>query len=1014
MASSDAGRGRDFHHPFTPYDIQVQFMNAVYDCLQEGHIGIFESPTGTFTRVGGLAVWQLTYLQARYGKSLSLICGSLTWLRDHKRKALDDELNVEDADADEPAWMVEHAREEQRQRLLRHRHDLEARLVKIREREQREKERYAKGIPVQKKTRLDDGPRVSTAPEDDDLVLDDYESDDASNAKAVAPGTEGLSVETQALMKRFAPNPGDAHSEEDGEKEEMKIFYCSRTYSQLDQFVNELRRIRWISSPDRPGPAERDPPASDTAAETLKHLALGSRSKLCINDKVTKGASDATINERCLDLQRPATPKDRRCPYLPTKENQTLVHDFRDYALARVRDIEEFGVLGRKLGICAYYASRATVPPSEIITLTYPMLLHKSMRESLKLSMKGHVVVIDEAHNLIDTITGLHSVRISYHELQRLEASVRMYWQRYASRTKGKNRVYMSQVQRLLRSLREYLEQQKGTLPREGVVVTLGDLVTRHAIDQINLHKLLHYLHQSRLARKVEGLMERLLQPTTEPDSSLDLTAFRNAAGDLDATKKPGFSSLEGFLLALTHPAEEGQLFCERTEDDDVCLKYTLLDATHHFQDIVTDARAVILAGGTMSPMDDYLEHLLDYVPRERIQTLSCGHVIPAENLLAWAVSHGPSGVRFEFNFEMRNSVAVMDELGRTLVNLCRTVPDGVVVFFPSYNYLDQVVRHWRSTTVGAPSLWERLGQRKAVFCESKAVRGVDTVLQEYSGAVDGGKGGLLLAVVGGKLSEGINFSDALGRCVVMVGLPFPNIRSAEWKAKLAYIEHSTHDRLGQHHEGEGPTLSDNARQAKAKTAARDFYDNACMRAVNQSIGRAIRHRNDYATIILLDQRYGSERIRTKLPRWIQAGLVTDAGKKSFGEVMGTAVMSPLDTVAWHHHRTNVDKYHPGYFGKVGMRYFHKLQNHFWKPVVNLDKLWSLVPAEHRAKYLESAEKGKESSTAPVLDLLPLGYSKVLGKGRIPEIPIVVRARYVSKLAEKKIKEAGGIVELVA
>ena len=40
-----------------------------------------------------------------------------------------------------------------------------------------------------------------------------------------------------------------------------------------------------------------------------------------------------------------------------------------------------------------------------------------------------------------------------------------------------------------------------------------------------------------------------------------------------------------------------------------------------------------------------------------------------------------------------------------------------------------------------------------------------------------------------------------------------------------------------------------------------------------------------------------------------------------------------------HHHRTNVDKYHPGYFGKVGMRYFHKMQNHFWKPVINLDKV---------------------------------------------------------------------------
>lgn len=74
-------------------------------------------------------------------------------------------------------------------------------------------------------------------------------------------------------------------------------------------------------------------------------------------------------------------------------------------------------------------------------------------------------------------------------------------------------------------------------------------------------------------------------------------------------------------------------------------------------------------------------------------------------------------------------------------------------------------------------------------------------------------------------------------------------------------------------------------------------------------------------------------------------------------------------------------------------------------------QLWSLVPLEQREKYLA----GKSSKdTAPVLDLLPLGYSKVLGKGRLPEIPIIVKARYFSKDAERKIKEAGGVVQLVA
>ncbi|ODV96154.1 hypothetical protein PACTADRAFT_49554 [Pachysolen tannophilus NRRL Y-2460] len=111
-----------------------------------------------------------------------------------------------------------------------------------------------------------------------------------------------------------------------------------------------------------------------------------------------------------------------------------------------------------------------------------------------------------------------------------------------------------------------------------------------------------------------------------------------------------------------------------------------------------------------------------------------------------------------------------------------------------------------------------------------------------------------------------------------------------------------------------------------------------------------------------------------------------------------------------HHHRTNMDKYHPGYFGKVGMRHFHKLANHDWKPVINLDKLWTLVPEENRSDAL----KNSSSSSAVVIDTLANGYGKVLGKGRLPEVPVIVKARYVSKLAEERIRAVGGVVELVA
>ncbi|CTQ41214.1 large subunit ribosomal protein L27Ae [Babesia microti strain RI] len=103
-----------------------------------------------------------------------------------------------------------------------------------------------------------------------------------------------------------------------------------------------------------------------------------------------------------------------------------------------------------------------------------------------------------------------------------------------------------------------------------------------------------------------------------------------------------------------------------------------------------------------------------------------------------------------------------------------------------------------------------------------------------------------------------------------------------------------------------------------------------------------------------------------------------------------------------HHHRILFDKYHPGYFGKVGMRHFHKLRNQFECPTINLDRLWNLVPDEIKNKC---SKDGK----APVVDVTKAGYFKVLGTGHLPEQPLIVKARYFSKLSEEKIKKAGGV-----
>ena len=103
-----------------------------------------------------------------------------------------------------------------------------------------------------------------------------------------------------------------------------------------------------------------------------------------------------------------------------------------------------------------------------------------------------------------------------------------------------------------------------------------------------------------------------------------------------------------------------------------------------------------------------------------------------------------------------------------------------------------------------------------------------------------------------------------------------------------------------------------------------------------------------------------------------------------------------------HHHRINFDKYHPGYFGKVGMRYFHVRKVQYHCPTINLDKVWSLVSEQTRNHYAAKKE------VVPVIDVTKAGFFKVLGKGLLPKQPVVVKAKFFSRRAEEKIKEVGG------
>nr|XP_025707634.1 ATP-dependent DNA helicase DDX11 isoform X3 [Callorhinus ursinus] len=761
--------GIHFPFPFTPYSIQKDFMAELYQVLEAGKIGIFESPTGT-------------------GKSLSLICGALSWLRDFEQKKHQEEARLLETGTvplsdgqeqslslssscketpgtlrpvGEPDWvtqfvqkkeerdLVDRLKEEQvrrkkrEERLQQIRHNAQLKYAAKRMRQEEEemervlrlsREALAAGAAAE----LPEQPACG----EEDLVLAEYESDEEKGAA------------------------GRVDQDEDGPEEEhvTKIYYCSRTHSQLAQFVHEV---------------QQSPFGKDT-----RLVSLGSRQNLCINEDVKTLGSAQLINDRCMEMQRSKhekskaeeeKPKRRKqerratCPFYGYEQLQLL----RDQVLVGVKDIEQLVALGKEARACPYYGSRSAIPAAQLVVLPYQMLLHAATRQAAGIRLQGQVVLIDEAHNLIDTLTGIHSAEVSGSQLCQAHSQLLQYMERYGKRLKAKNLMYIKQILYLLEKFVTVLggntKQNPNTqsLLQTGTELkTINDFLFESQIDNINLFKVQRYCERSMVSRKLFGFTERygtVLAPSREQPK---LAGFQHFLQSLQPTvtqtsvtpveegeaRVPRLASplmhIESFLAALTTANQDGRVILSRQGSlSQSSLKFLLLNPAVHFAQVVKECRAVVIAGGTMQP----------------------------------------------------------------------------------------------------------------IFQEPKRANQVEQVLMEYSRCIKycgqaGGTvtGALLLSVVGGKMSEGINFSDNLGRCVVMVGMPYPNIKSPELQEKMAYLDQTLPRGPGQPPPGKA------------------LVENLCMKAVNQSIGRAIRHQKDFASIVLLDQRYARPPILGKLPAWIR------------------------------------------------------------------------------------------------------------------------------------------------
>ena len=281
-------------------------------------------------------------------------------------------------------------------------------------------------------------------------------------------------------------------------------------------------------------------------------------------------------------------------------------------------------------------------------------------------------------------------------------------------------------------------------------------------------------------------------------------------------------------------------------DQEEVKLDYWCFSPALALQDLRSlGVSSVLCASGTLSPLPSFAGEL----GLQQYVSLQNPHVVDAEkDLLCAVVGTGPSNVALKSTYAERRTIGYKQELGLTICQAAEQLDrGGLLVFFPSYPALNDAVEHWRGS-----SLWSRLERGRSVVVEPRKAKDMRTIAVQFQRAAST-TCAVLLAVCRGKASEGMDFSDDQCRVVIVTGVPYAPPDDPRVKAKRRFLDDKR--RTG---------------DKKLLLSGDAWYEQQACRAVNQAVGRCVRHAKDWGAVLLADSRFADAGRRKNLPAWLR------------------------------------------------------------------------------------------------------------------------------------------------
>ena len=573
-----------------------------------------------------------------------------------------------------------------------------------------------------------------------------------------------------------------------------KIVYTTRTNAQQRQVIIELRQL-----------CNKNP----NLKNRIFGVGIQGRSNMCIlarkDSELSSGTSEE-LSRFCSNIKKKTKidNKNEGCIYYRNFLDKEKTNQAINWFKENLPTAEEFIRYCERRKLCPYEINKILMREAKIIVVPYiyvfDLMIRNMLLDNISTSENDIILVVDEAHNLPDYIRDLYSTQLSIYMLNNciLEA------EKYGDPTVlEKNTVtdFCKTLINIINDLRDtyvYGILEDGI--RYGSPKNVDAFIPAHEFEEEILSRL--KITSKKLHEIIDNLIAygEKIQEYRQKEDKLPRSYLHKLGLFLDFW----FSLEMNQYTKLIVDAANGK----NPRVEAFCLDPSL------GAEIIKHFHSTIHMSGTLEPLEEYRDSL--GLP-EDTELVSYPSPFPEHNRKILFVKD----VSTKYD-EFLKDEKMVTRMGEYISNICNNFPKNTMVFFPSFNIMAAFKRNNTLNSINRCVYYEEQKMSQTALME------LISDFKEHGN--NNGEKAALFSVMGGRISEGMDFPAEQLEIVIIVGIPYPK-PTARQRALQHYYDLKF--RKGWEYTVEAPAA----------------------RKILQSIGRLIRDENDRGVAVILDRR---------------------------------------------------------------------------------------------------------------------------------------------------------------